>query len=207
MLVNNAGRALRGAVEELEIAAVQRMFDVNVHGTIRTVRAIAPSMRAAGSGRIVNISSVAGKMAAPANGAYSATKHAVEALSDALRLELGAFGIDVVVIEPGGIRSSFDETAMRGSSALLERPDSPYAELYTRFVAANETLRAREAGPEAVARVVLAGMRARRPRARYTAAVPLATRVVASLPDWGKDLAMRRMYGLGSDRRGNPTRP
>ena len=69
VLVNNAGYAPRGAVEELEIAAVQRMFDVNVHGIIRLVRAVAPSMRARGSGRIVNISSVAGRIAAPANGA------------------------------------------------------------------------------------------------------------------------------------------
>jgi len=73
VLINNAGYALRGAVEELEIAAVQRMFDVNVHGIIRLVRAVAPSMRARGSGRIVNISSVAGRIAAPANGAYAAT--------------------------------------------------------------------------------------------------------------------------------------
>jgi NADP-dependent 3-hydroxy acid dehydrogenase YdfG len=73
VLVNNAGCALRGAVEELEIAAVQRMFDVNVHGIIRLVGAVAPSMRARGSGRIVNISSVAGRIAAPANGAYAAT--------------------------------------------------------------------------------------------------------------------------------------
>lgn len=87
---------------------------------------------------------------------------------------------------------------MRGSSSLLERRGSPYAALYTRFAAATETLRAGEPGPEAVAQVVLAALRARRPHARYKAAVSPATGVVASLPDWGRDLAKLRLYGLGS---------
>jgi NAD(P)-dependent dehydrogenase (short-subunit alcohol dehydrogenase family) len=206
VLVNNAGYALRGAVEEVEVAAVQAMFDVN-DGIIRLVRAVAPVMREQGSSRIINIGSIGGKLAAPANGTYSATKHAVEGLSDALRLELGAFGIDVVVLKPGNIASGFQETAMRGSGSLLAREGSPYRVLYTRFVAATQRPRAGEPGPEVVAGVVLAALRTRRPRARYKAAVPLATRIVASLPDRFRDLSLRRMYGLESPPPVRPNRP
>lgn len=201
VLVNNAGYAIRGALEEVDVEAVQRMFDVNVNGIIRMVHAVAPFMRSRGSGRIVNIGSIGGKLATPANGAYAATKHAVEALTDALRWELGSFGIGVVLIEPGNIRSSFNGTALRGSGSWLERTDSPYAALYRRYLAATQTLRAGEPGPEAVAAVVLGALRAKRPRARYTAAVPLAVRLVVALPDPARDVVMRRMYGLTSPRR------
>ncbi len=103
VLVNNAGYALRGAIEEVDVEAVRRMFDVNVNGVIRMVQAVVPSMRSRGSGRIVTIGSESGKLSAPVNGTYSATKHALEAVNDALRWELGPFGIAVVLIEPGNI--------------------------------------------------------------------------------------------------------
>ena len=197
VLVNNAGIAVRGSVEDVEVDAVQRMFDVNVHGVIRMVRAVAPVMRRQRSGRIVTIGSIGGRLANPANGTYAATKHAVEALSDAMRVELGMFGIDVVLIEPGNIRTSFDATAGRVSGTTLARRDSPYAPLYRGYSAATARLRAHEPGPEAVARVVLDALAARRPRARYRAAVPLATRVMIALPDAGRDALMRRLYRVG----------
>jgi NADP-dependent 3-hydroxy acid dehydrogenase YdfG len=197
-LVNNAGYAVRGAVEEVEIDAVARMFDTNVLGIIRLVHRIAPAMRMQGSGRIVNVGSLAGKFSGPANGAYAATKHAVEALSDAMRWELAPFGIPVILIEPGAIRTSFEETVARGSRAWLERRDSPYAPLYARVAAVNKNNRASEPGPEAVAQVILTALRARRPHARYPAAIPFLARIVTALPDRGKDLVVRRLYGLGS---------
>src|SRR5512141_3048320 len=110
VLVNNAGYAVRGAVEEVTIEAAQRMFDTNVFGVMRMVQAVAPHMRERKAGRIINISSVVGKLVTPANGTYAATKFAVEALSDALRMELAPFGVQVVVIEPGSIQTRFHAT-------------------------------------------------------------------------------------------------
>jgi NADP-dependent 3-hydroxy acid dehydrogenase YdfG len=198
VLVNNAGYAIRGAVEELDIGAVMRMFDVNVNGIIRMVRAVVPSMRALGSGRIVNIGSIGGKLAGPANGSCTATKHAVEALSDAMRWELAPFGIKLILLEPGEIKSSFAETALRGSTSVVGRQDSPYAALYTRLMTVTRTQRVREKEPEVVVSAVLAALQAKRPRARYKVAVPVATRLAAALPDRGKDLLLRRLYGIGA---------
>jgi NAD(P)-dependent dehydrogenase (short-subunit alcohol dehydrogenase family) len=196
VLVNNAGYALRGAVEELDVDAVGRMFDVNVLGLIRMARAVAPPMRRQRSARIVNVGSLAGKLGGPSNGAYAATKHAVEALSDALRWELAPFGVRVILVEPGAIRTGFEATVARSSGGVLERRDSPYAPLYARVAAANARIRASQPGPEAVARVILAALRAERPHARYPAAVPFAARIAMALPDTAKDRVVRRLYGL-----------
>ena len=195
-LVNNAGYALRGAVEEVDVEAVGRLLDVNVLGIIRMVQAVAPAMRRQGSGRIVNVGSLAGKLGGPANGAYAATKHAGEALSDALRWELTPFGIRVVLVQPGAIRTSFEQTVARESGTVLERPDSPYAPLYACVAAANARIRASQPGPEAVAAVILTALRAKRPQGRYPAAVPLLGRIAMGLPDPAKDLVVRRLYGL-----------
>jgi NADP-dependent 3-hydroxy acid dehydrogenase YdfG len=97
VLANNAGYAVRGALEEIPVEQVQQMFDVNVFGVLRMIHAVVPHMRRQGSGRIINISSIAGKLSTPINGTYSATKFALEALSDALRIELAPFGIQVVI--------------------------------------------------------------------------------------------------------------
>jgi NAD(P)-dependent dehydrogenase (short-subunit alcohol dehydrogenase family) len=96
VLVNNAGYALRGAVEEISDEQVRQMFDVNVSGVLRMIRAVAPYMRQQRAGRIINIGSISGKLSTLVNGTYSATKFALEALSDALRLELAPFGIQAV---------------------------------------------------------------------------------------------------------------
>jgi NADP-dependent 3-hydroxy acid dehydrogenase YdfG/pimeloyl-ACP methyl ester carboxylesterase/glyoxylase-like metal-dependent hydrolase (beta-lactamase superfamily II) len=196
VLVNNAGYALRGAVEDVDVAAVRSMVDVNVLGIVRMVQAVVPAMRRQGSGRIVNVGSLAGKLGGPANGTYAATKHAIEALSDALRWELAPFGIQVILVQPGAIRSAFEQTVTRESGAWLARPESPYAPLYARVAAANAEIRAAESGPEVVARVILAAARAERPHARYPAAIPFLARLAMALPDHAKDLVVRRMYNL-----------
>jgi NAD(P)-dependent dehydrogenase (short-subunit alcohol dehydrogenase family) len=110
-LVNNAGYSLSGALETLDMDAVRRQFETNVFGLLRLTQLVLPQMREAGAGRIVNVSSMGGRLTFPGGGAYHATKYAVEALSDALRVEVAPFGIDVIVVEPGLIRSSFGETA------------------------------------------------------------------------------------------------
>jgi NAD(P)-dependent dehydrogenase (short-subunit alcohol dehydrogenase family) len=133
VLVNNAGFEVSGPVEHLSDASLQRQFDTNVLGVARMVRAVAPSMRGRGEGLIVNLSSVAGHISAPFTGAYSASKHAVEALSEALWFELRPFGVRVVLIEPGAFETSF------GANVLTEPAydeASPYRPIAARFNAA-----------------------------------------------------------------------
>ena len=110
-LVNNAGYSQSGAIETIPMESVRRQFETNVFGLMRMCQLVLPGMRGAGSGRIVNLSSMGGKLTFPGGGVYHATKHAVEAISDALRFEVKEFGVDVVVIEPGLIITEFGETA------------------------------------------------------------------------------------------------
>ncbi|MFC4988854.1 SDR family oxidoreductase [Saliphagus infecundisoli] len=110
-LVNNAGYAQMGPIEDVSMGDLHRQFDVNVYGPHRLTRAALPHMRAQGSGRIITLSSVLGRIALPGTGAYSGTKFAVEAMSDSLRAEVGEFGIDVVVVQPGPVQTSFTDRA------------------------------------------------------------------------------------------------
>ena len=154
VLVNNAGYAVRGALEEVPDEQVQQMFDVNVFGVLRMIRAVAPHMRKQGTGRIVNISSIAGKLSTPVNGAYSATKFALEALSDALRLELAPFGIQVVVVEPGAVKTRFDDTAQAHAQGILSNSSSPYRPLYHKSGQFAASMRQQEFGPPVVSTVI-----------------------------------------------------
>lgn len=197
VLVNNAGYGLEGAVEEVPMEEVRRQFETNVFGLVRMTQLVLPAMRNQQWGRIVNVSSVGGKLTFPGGGFYHASKHAVEALSDALRFEVRAFGVDVVVIEPGLIRTSFGDTA--GSS--VARNGGPYA-------AFNEGVAHRvrsaydgpmgmlAAGPEAVARTIERAITADRPRTRYpvTAGAWMALLARRVLTDRAWDLVMRTQF-------------
>jgi NAD(P)-dependent dehydrogenase (short-subunit alcohol dehydrogenase family) len=170
-LVNNAGYSQSGAVETIPMESVRRQFETNVFGLMRMCQLVLPGMREAGSGRIVNLSSMGGKLTFPGGGVYHATKYAVEALSDVLRFEVAGFGIDVVIIEPGLIVTDFGETAA-GSVADIEEP-GPYSKFNT--AVATVTANAYDgpmarfgAGPEAVAGKIAKALSARRPRTRYT---------------------------------------
>ena len=125
VLVNNAGYSQSGAIETVPLDAVRRQFETNVFGLARMCQLVLPGMRAQRSGKIVNLSSMGGKLVFPGGGYYHATKHAVEAISDALRFEVAGFGIDVIVIEPGLIRTQFAETA--ATSLAGEHGDDAYA--------------------------------------------------------------------------------
>ena len=196
VLVNNAGYAVRGATEETSDAQVQQMFDVNVFGVLRMIRAVVPHMRQQRAGRIINISSIAGKLATPVNGAYSASKFALEALSDALRLELAAFGIQVVLIEPGSIKTHFDDTAQAHAHKLLSNPASPYQPLYQQAEQVAAAMRQGEPGPEVVSQVIQQAIKAARPKARYLAGVPFSGRLVLHLGDSVWDFILRRMFKI-----------
>ncbi len=165
-LVNNAGYGLVGPLTEIADADLRKQYDTNVFGVMAVTRAFVPRMRDRGRGRIVNVSSMGGKMTFPFMGAYNSTKYAVESLSDALRYELRAFGIDVVLIEPGAIHTNFAETSMA--------PVSEYANtVYGAAIARSETLQKRmmstAVGPQVVARAIHKAISRRRPAARYVA--------------------------------------
>jgi short-subunit dehydrogenase len=124
VLVNNAGYGQYGPVEEIPIDAIRKDFEVNVFGLIRLCQLALPGMRKAGSGRIINISSVAGEMSQPGAGVYHATKHAVEAIDEALRIEVETFGVKVIGVLPGPVNTNFDEVAI--STIPETGADSPY---------------------------------------------------------------------------------
>src|SRR5207302_1553223 len=126
VLVNNAGYSQSGAVESVPMDAVRRQFETNVFGLVRMCQLALPGMRSQGWGRIVNISSMGGRLVFPGGGFYHGTKFAVEAISDALRFEVKGFGVDVVIVEPGLIKTEFGNVAA-GSLAQSEA-DGPYAD-------------------------------------------------------------------------------
>jgi NADP-dependent 3-hydroxy acid dehydrogenase YdfG len=169
-LVNNAGYSQSGAVETVPLDSVRAQFETNVFGLIRMCQLVLPAMRAKRSGRIVNISSIGGKLVFPGGGIYHATKHSVEAISDALRFEVQGFGVRVVIIEPGLIKTHFAETAV-GSVSDAE-DDGAYAHFNSAVAkitagAYRGPLGKLGGGPETVARAIEKAITARRPRTRY----------------------------------------
>jgi short-subunit dehydrogenase len=172
VLVNNAGYSLTGPVEAVSLEAARAQFETNFFGLARLTQLVLPAMREQRWGRVVNISSMGGRFAFPGGGYYHASKHAVEGMSDALRYELRPFGVDVVLVEPGPVRTEFADTAI----ATISGGSRPYEE-YSRRLAAR--YRAAYEGPESrlsitaerVADVVLAAVVARRPRSRYPVGV------------------------------------
>jgi NAD(P)-dependent dehydrogenase (short-subunit alcohol dehydrogenase family) len=165
-LVNNAGYAISGAIEAISIDAIRREFETNVFGYVQMAQLVLPGMRARGTGRIVNVSSVAGRVTMPGAGAYAASKYAIEALSDALRFEVRGFGVHVVVIEPGPIRTAFTETA---NAAIPRDGEGPYGDYNAAVAKADaETDESFLAGkPEHVAKTIERAITAGRPKPRY----------------------------------------
>ncbi len=198
VLVNNAGYAVRGAVEDVPIEKVQGMFDANVFGVMRMIRAVLPHMRQQRAGRIINISSVAGKLVIPANGTYSASKFALEALSNALRLELAPFGIDVVVIEPGSIKTQFHKTVESNAWMIFSNSNSAYWPLYKQYQKVNTDMRQEEVGPKNVSQVVKRVIETRRSKPRYIVGFPITGRLVLHLGDSVWDMVVRQMFRIAS---------
>jgi short-subunit dehydrogenase len=163
-LVNNAGYGLMGPLEEIPVEALRAQYETNVFGLMAVTHAFLPAMRARGSGRIVNISSIGGKVTAPMMGAYSSTKYAVESLSDALRIELRPFGVQVVLIEPGSIATGFSDVAV---SMLPAATGSPYAAALARTEEIFALFAKAAVGPAHVVRAIETAIESRRPSARY----------------------------------------
>jgi NAD(P)-dependent dehydrogenase (short-subunit alcohol dehydrogenase family) len=206
-LVNNAGYSQSGALEDVPLEAVRRQFETNVFGLLRLTQLVLPGMRRARAGRIVNIGSMGGRLTFPGGGAYHATKHALVALTDALRFEVRGFGIQVILIEPGLIRTGFSDVVLAGLDRI-ERQASPYARFNQEV--GRITSESYEKGPvarlagtaEDVAAVVEEAILAERPKTRY--AVSPSARVLlqlrAWLPDRLWDRFLRRTFpSPGSD--------
>jgi NAD(P)-dependent dehydrogenase (short-subunit alcohol dehydrogenase family) len=172
-LVNNAGYGQYGAIEDVSEEEWRAQFDVNVFGAVAVLRAVVPGMRAARRGTIVNVSSLAGKVTVPFAGPYCASKHALEAISDALRVELAPWRIRVVVVEPGPITTHFGDRSRQATARILATP-GPYSPFYENAERASQKdFQRGRRRPEAVARVIVRAIESKRPRTRYRVA-PLA---------------------------------
>jgi NAD(P)-dependent dehydrogenase (short-subunit alcohol dehydrogenase family) len=195
VLVNNAGFGLEGAVETTPLDDVRRAFETNVFGSVRMIQAFLPAMRERGSGAIVNVTSTAGIAAPPLAGYYASTKFALEAISESLHLEVGHFGVKVIVIEPGFIETSF------GTNAVDHREEpGPYRELAEQWAGAQATLSGGQAppGPELVAAVIADALESDQRRLRWPvgsdAEMVAAARQGASYDDF--EATMRAFLGL-----------
>jgi NAD(P)-dependent dehydrogenase (short-subunit alcohol dehydrogenase family) len=171
-LVNNAGYSQSGAVEEVPMADVRRQFETNVFGLVRMCQLVLPGMRAQHHGRIVNVSSMGANFTFPGGGFYHATKYAVEAISDALRFEVKGFGIDVVIVQPGFIRTGFAEAATQAMPGGPEE-HGPYERFNDAVAASTHNVYERGpltrlgGGPETVARTIERAIASRVPKIRY----------------------------------------
>jgi short-subunit dehydrogenase len=199
-LVNNAGYGQMGPIELMPPEMAEEQFAVNFHAPLILTRSLIPVMRESGGGRIVNVSSLGGRMAFPGAGLYSASKFALEALSDVARMELEGFNIHVSVVEPGPVVTEFFQAAWQ--RVLKTAPDhekSLYAPVFEKIEGIDRQLAALGWTPEKVAEVIARPLVARHPRPRYYAAtggaffVPMMTKV---MPTWFTDAFWKRIYGI-----------
>ncbi|CAN5803800.1 oxidoreductase [soil metagenome] len=195
-LVNNAGYALTGAIEDVGDDEARALFETMVHAPMRMARLALPAMRAAGGGRIVNVSSIAGLTSAPFAGHYTGAKHALEALSDALRMEVAGDGVKVVLIEPGGFRTGIWEEFERDVSRR-EETGTRYGAAYRRSLQAQRLAEPIMGSPEGCARVIAGALSTSVPRNRYLVGLDAQALLLADrlTPTFVKDRFIR--FGLG----------
>jgi NAD(P)-dependent dehydrogenase (short-subunit alcohol dehydrogenase family) len=198
VLINNAGYSQSGAVESVPLDEVRAEFETNVFGLVRMCQLALPGMRERGQGKIVNIGSMGGRLTFPGAGVYHATKYAVEALSDALRFEVAGFGIDVILIEPGLIKTGFGDVA---SGSVEKADDATYGEFNRKVAEATAgayegPLMKLGGAPEDVAAVIAKALQAKRPKPRYlvTASAHLLVNQRRVTPDRVWDLMMRVQF-------------
>jgi short-subunit dehydrogenase len=201
VLINNAGYSQSGAIETVPLDAVRRQFETNVFGLVRLTQLVLPKMRAQRSGKIVNVGSMGGKLSFPGGGHYHATKHALEAISDAMRYELAGFGIDVILLEPGLITTEFGETATASMADVEIAGDDPYATFNATVGAVTKgayegPMRLLGGGPDRVAKTIERALKRNHPPARIkitpSAKVTIALRRL--MPDKLWDAAMRAQF-------------
>lgn len=209
VLVNNAGIAIAAVMEEIALPDLHKQYETNIFGVVRMTQRVLPSMRARRHGFIVNMSSIAGRVSNSLMGPYSSSKHALEAISDALRLEVAHFGIRVVMIEPGFIRTNINRAGAELSSRYMNNAAaSPYARVYLGFLKMwQKTVNRSKSTPDDCARTILRAIRSPHPRPRYTV-TPEARMMVALrwlLPDRSLDRMTLRMLSLNHDETAIPS--
>jgi NAD(P)-dependent dehydrogenase (short-subunit alcohol dehydrogenase family) len=196
VLINNAGYGLQGPLEEVPMEEVRRQFDTNVFGLVRMCQLVLPGMRRQGWGRIVNLSSIGGKLVFPGGGLYHGTKHAIEAISDALRFEVRPFGVKVILVEPGTVLTPFGDTA--STSISTGGPYAAFKEGLTETVkgAYEGTMAKMAIGPEKVAKAIEKAISSSRPRTRYAVGAPARMGIAARrvTPDRVFDLVLRSQF-------------
>jgi NAD(P)-dependent dehydrogenase (short-subunit alcohol dehydrogenase family) len=198
VLINNAGYSQSGAVESVPMDEVRRQFETNVFGLVRMTQLVLPGMREQRWGKIVNLSSMGANFVFPGGGFYHATKYAVDALSDALRFEVRGFGVNVIIVQPGLIKTEFGNAAVGGVPA----GDGPYGEFNaavgeaTQGVYDSGPLGKLGGGPEAVAKAIEKAITARRPKARYrvTPSAHILIRQRSLMTDRMWDMMMRTQF-------------
>jgi NAD(P)-dependent dehydrogenase (short-subunit alcohol dehydrogenase family) len=197
VLVNNAGFGILGPTSEIDDAEMRRQYETNVFGLMNVTRAFLPTMMQRRAGRIINVSSVGGRITLPYFGVYNSTKYAVESLSDAMRYELRPFGIDVTMIEPGVIRTNFEATAVTGLERYAQTPFKVAVEKYEQM---SKTADRFASNPIVIAKAIARAVNARRPAARYVA--PFSTNFVILFarlfPTRVWDWAMRKVGFLNA---------
>jgi short-subunit dehydrogenase len=165
VLINNAGFGSFGAIEEVNMTDAHYQLEVNVFGAARLMQLVIPGMREKHYGRIINISSMGGKLAMPMAGWYHASKYAIEALSDSLRNEVRQFGIDVVVIEPGAVKSEWGDIAMDHLQNVSGK--GAYSKLVTSLLKMNKDMEKKLSEPAVIGKLVQSAIAAKKPKTRY----------------------------------------
>lgn len=200
-LINNAGYGQRGPIEIVPLDSIRQNFETNLFSVIGLTQRVIPIMRRQQSGRIVNISSVAGKVARPLSSIYDATKHALEAVSDGLRGELAPFGIQVVVIEPGFIITEFLGVANEIAKPIVEQ-NSPYQPFFEGFGEGYKRIRKLAGTPDDIARLVVVALTAHNPKARYAAPkhAKLAIALKRWLPEKLYEAILNKQSGIRADK-------
>ncbi len=199
-LVNNAGYGQMGAIELIPTELVRQQFEVNLLGVISLIQAVIPVMRQQGGGRIINVSSIGGRVAFPLGGLYSSSKFALEGLSDALRMELEPFNIRVSVIEPGPVKTDFFERASQQMQQAVDDPaQTPYSAALSEMDGLNQRLMQMAWSSEQVAEVMVKALSDRRPKPRYLAATGgkvMLWLMTQLLPTRAVDAFWQRFYGI-----------
>jgi NAD(P)-dependent dehydrogenase (short-subunit alcohol dehydrogenase family) len=201
VLINNAGYSQSGAIETVPLEAVRRQFETNVFGLVRLTQLVLPKMRAQRWGKIVNVGSMGGRLSFPGGGHYHATKHALEAISDAMRFELRGFGIDVILLEPGLITTEFGETATASMADVELSGDDPYATFNTTVGAVTKgaydgPMKLLGGGPDRVAKTIERAIGRSHPPARIsiTPSAKITMGLRRLMPDRLWDAAMRAQF-------------
>lgn len=200
VLINNAGYSVRGALEDVSIEAAKRLFEVNIFALVRITQACLPAMRRQRKGIIVNLSSIVGKFSFPGSGIYAASKHALEAITDAMRLELAPMGIKVVTIRPGPIATEFNDVATQMTGDLMDRTDPDYKAIYQRAGEYTGKLFAdlHIPGPDLIANLIMEAVLSETPKLVYSAG-PINDEFLgnrADLDDEGFHRFMLEKFGL-----------